>query len=170
MAGSVSGVSFRSFENLTGGTISDTFAFADGATVRGRIDGGQGSNTLDFSAYATSVVVNLQARTATGTGGWLNIADFIGGSGTNALVAANRANTWNLTGDDSGNIGGSVLFQGFANLKGGTLADAFNLLGGDWSGLLDGAAGKDTSVLGAAALPIFSETNPQFDVLQKPFG
>jgi predicted NBD/HSP70 family sugar kinase len=33
-----------------------------------------------------------------------------------------------------------------------------------------GAAGKDTSVLGAAALPIFSETNPQFDVLQKPFA
>ncbi|TPJ19414.1 ROK family transcriptional regulator [Mesorhizobium sp. B2-7-2] len=33
-----------------------------------------------------------------------------------------------------------------------------------------GAAGKDTSVLGAAALPIFSETNPQFDVLQKPVG
>jgi predicted NBD/HSP70 family sugar kinase len=33
-----------------------------------------------------------------------------------------------------------------------------------------GAAGKDTSVLGAAALPIFSETNPQFDVLQKPLG
>ena len=35
-------------------------------------------------------------------------------------------------------------------------------------GVLVGAAGKDTSVLGAAALPIFSETNPQFDVLQKP--
>jgi predicted NBD/HSP70 family sugar kinase len=33
-----------------------------------------------------------------------------------------------------------------------------------------GAAGKDTSVLGAAALPIFSETNPRFDVLQKPFA
>lgn len=34
--------------------------------------------------------------------------------------------------------------------------------------VLIGAAGKDTSVLGAAALPIFGETNPQFDVLQKP--
>ncbi len=34
--------------------------------------------------------------------------------------------------------------------------------------VLVGAAGKDTAVLGAAALPIFSETNPQFDVLQKP--
>jgi hypothetical protein len=31
-----------------------------------------------------------------------------------------------------------------------------------------GAAGKDSSVLGAAALPIFSETNPRFEVLQKP--
>jgi predicted NBD/HSP70 family sugar kinase len=36
--------------------------------------------------------------------------------------------------------------------------------------VLIGAAGKDTSVLGAAALPIFSETNPQFDVLQKPLS
>jgi len=36
--------------------------------------------------------------------------------------------------------------------------------------VLIGAAGKDTSVLGAAALPIFSGTSPQFDVLQKPLG
>jgi predicted NBD/HSP70 family sugar kinase len=33
-----------------------------------------------------------------------------------------------------------------------------------------GATGKDTAILGAAALPIFSETNPQFDVLQKPLA
>ncbi|WP_064684598.1 ROK family transcriptional regulator [Rhizobium bangladeshense] len=31
-----------------------------------------------------------------------------------------------------------------------------------------GMTGKDTAILGAAALPIFSETNPRFDVLQKP--
>ena len=30
--------------------------------------------------------------------------------------------------------------------------------------------GKDTAILGAAALPVFSETNPQFDVLQKKVG
>ncbi|MBB4066090.1 ROK family transcriptional regulator [Gellertiella hungarica] len=30
-----------------------------------------------------------------------------------------------------------------------------------------GATGKDTAILGAAALPVFSQTNPQFDVLQK---
>lgn len=32
-----------------------------------------------------------------------------------------------------------------------------------------GATGNETAILGAAALPVFSETNPQFDVLQKPF-
>ena len=31
-----------------------------------------------------------------------------------------------------------------------------------------GAAGRETSALGAAALPIFDEINPQFDVLLKP--
>ena len=34
--------------------------------------------------------------------------------------------------------------------------------------VLVGAAGRDTAVLGAAALPIFGEFNPQFDVLLKP--
>ncbi|MBW9113361.1 ROK family transcriptional regulator [Rhizobium cauense] len=36
--------------------------------------------------------------------------------------------------------------------------------------IIIGATGRDTALLGAAALPIFSETNPQFDVLQKPVG
>lgn len=36
--------------------------------------------------------------------------------------------------------------------------------------IMIGATGRDTAILGAAALPIFSETNPQFDVLQKPLG
>jgi hypothetical protein len=36
--------------------------------------------------------------------------------------------------------------------------------------LIIGMTGKDTAILGAAALPIFSETNPRFDVLQKPLG
>jgi predicted NBD/HSP70 family sugar kinase len=31
-----------------------------------------------------------------------------------------------------------------------------------------GAAGRDTAVLGAAALPVFGEFNPQFDALLKP--
>jgi predicted NBD/HSP70 family sugar kinase len=34
--------------------------------------------------------------------------------------------------------------------------------------ILLGAAGRESSVLGAAALPIFDEINPQFDVLLKP--
>ncbi len=36
--------------------------------------------------------------------------------------------------------------------------------------ILLGAAGRETSALGAAALPIFDEINPQFDVLLKPLN
>ena len=34
--------------------------------------------------------------------------------------------------------------------------------------VLLGATGRESSVLGAAALPIFDEINPQYDVLLKP--
>jgi len=36
--------------------------------------------------------------------------------------------------------------------------------------ILLGAVGRESSVLGAAALPIFDEINPQFNVLLKPRG
>ncbi len=40
----------------------------------------------------------------------------------------------------------------------------------DMPRVLIGAAGRETSALGAAALPIFGEINPQFDVLLKPLA
>ncbi len=40
----------------------------------------------------------------------------------------------------------------------------------DMPRVLVGAAGRETSALGAAALPIFGEINPQFDVLLKPLA
>src|SRR5262249_9946254 len=44
--------------NADGG--SDTVAFGDGASLSGGfVDGGAGTNTLDYSAYTTSVTVNL---------------------------------------------------------------------------------------------------------------
>ncbi|RMG79006.1 MAG: hypothetical protein D6712_20350, partial [Chloroflexi bacterium] len=46
--------------NLFGGNADDTFAFADGATLTGRIDGQGNSDWLDFSAYTTPVTVNIE--------------------------------------------------------------------------------------------------------------
>ncbi len=50
---------FVTTQNLTGGTNSDSFVFTDGVGVSGVIDGGTGTDTLNYSAYTTAVSVNL---------------------------------------------------------------------------------------------------------------
>lgn len=147
-AGTVDAVSFSSFENLTGGSANDTFAFAAGVRMKGKIDGGAGVDTLDFSAYTSSFSANLQTKTATGMAGWLNMEGFVGGSGLNAITAPSKVNVWTFTGVGTGTITGGFSFQNFQNLFGGALADLFNFSGGagDWTGLLDGGAGIDTLV------------------------
>jgi len=57
--GNVPGYSFQSFENLTGGSSDDGFVFPNGVSVGGVVNGGAGSNTLDFSAYTTALTVDM---------------------------------------------------------------------------------------------------------------
>ncbi len=65
-AGTLNGtLSFSNVENLTGGGGADTFNLNAGQRVSGKIDGGAGSNTLDYAAYTTAVTVNLQSNAAT---------------------------------------------------------------------------------------------------------
>jgi hypothetical protein len=74
-------VAFSQVGSLTAGAGGDTFHFADGATLSGDLSG-RGSDTLDYSAYTTSVVVDLQTGQATGVGGSVSgIGTVIGGSG-----------------------------------------------------------------------------------------
>jgi Ca2+-binding RTX toxin-like protein len=119
-AGSIGGVSFTGFENLTGGAGEDTFVFADGGSISGVIDGGGGTNTLDYSAYTADVTVDLEAGTATGTGGVSNIQNVTGGEGSDTLAGDSAANIL---------IGGA----GDDMLTGGAGADT-----------VDGGAGSDT--------------------------
>jgi len=53
------GLAFTGTENLTGNASADVFAFTNGASVGGVIDGGAGSDTLDYSAFTTALAVNL---------------------------------------------------------------------------------------------------------------
>jgi hypothetical protein len=82
----VADVAFTSFENLRGGSAADTFAFQPGGGVSGRIDGGGGTNTLDYSAYVGDIVVDLARGTANGTGGVAGIANVTGSQGNDILV------------------------------------------------------------------------------------
>lgn len=75
--GSVNGVTFRNFQNLIGGTESDTFIFSNGARIAGIIDGGPGFDTLNYLAYTTPATVDLLAHMATGTNGVFNIENVL---------------------------------------------------------------------------------------------
>jgi hypothetical protein len=108
-AGSVNGLTFSSFENLTGGTGPDQFVFRPGGSISGSIDGGGGTNTLDYSNLPGPVAVNLQTATATGVGGtFRNVSQFIGGGGPNTVVGPNSVSSWVLAGLNAVTVGGGT--------------------------------------------------------------
>ncbi len=146
-AGTLNGTTpFTGFGYLIGGSGSDDFVFTGStASVSGSIDGGGGSNTLDFSARGTGVTVNLATDRATGIGkGWKNIAAAVG-SNTSTLVGANMSNVWNITGANTGTVNGTFAFAGFQNLTGGSGNDSFTFQpGASLTGNLNGGAGNNT--------------------------
>jgi hypothetical protein len=122
---------FTGVQNLAGLSGADTYVFSDGAGVSGNIadDGAVagGSNTLNYAAYTTTVVVDLQTHKGTGVGGSiLDIQNVTGGNGgpagTYNLLIGNGGNT--LTG---GTGRRNILVAGGA---------ASTLIGGDQEDLL----------------------------------
>lgn len=135
--GNVTGISaFSGIENLTGNTQDDSFVFADGSSISGVVDGATGSDSVDQSAQSGIVTVTL------GGSGFTNIESFTGNGGNSTLVGDNIANTWSITGVDSGTVG-TVAFSNFSNLQGGTNDDSFVITGGSLSGVANGGAGSD---------------------------
>ena len=81
-AGNVSEFNFSAFQNLKGGAGHDIFVFGTGGSLDGNIDGGPGSNGINYSADASPATVDLQTGQATGLGGsFTNIQSFTGNTG-----------------------------------------------------------------------------------------
>jgi Ca2+-binding RTX toxin-like protein len=155
-AGNLNGNSFTNIENLDGGPDADSFSFANGAGVAGTVDGNGGTDTLDYSAYASGnpVTLDLQNSTATSIGGIDDIEAFIGGAGSDTLIGPDSANTWNLTAANFGTVAG-VAFFWVENLTGGATADRFVLATGvGVSGIITGGRGHDTLDYTARSTPV----------------
>jgi Ca2+-binding RTX toxin-like protein len=136
---------FSGVENITGGTANDRFRFFNGKSISGNIDGGDGTDILDYENYSTKVKVNATTHFATGTGGIDNIEGFIDpGATTLALIGvSNGPNVWHITGTNSGTVNGFA-FSDMPNLKGGSGIDMFVFsTGGTITGTIDGSAGAD---------------------------
>jgi hypothetical protein len=109
-------VKFVSMQNLIGGSANDTFDFKTGGSLAGKIDGGAGTNTLDYSAFLGDVTVDLPLGLATAVAkGILNIQNVNGSQGNDLIVGDANANV--LRGGTGRNIiigggGGDQIFGG----------------------------------------------------------
>ncbi|MBD2744473.1 filamentous hemagglutinin N-terminal domain-containing protein [Coleofasciculus sp. FACHB-1120] len=159
-SGNVNGAnSFTNIQNLTGGSIDDSFKFTNNGYISGNIDGVNTTDTLDYSDYTNPVTVTLGTNnqiTAIGVGGILiSIENLVGGTGNSTLIGANTANTWNITDNNSGDVNGGVAFSGFQNLTGGGDTDNFVFSDGkNISGIIDGKQGFDTVNYSAYNTPV----------------
>jgi hypothetical protein len=122
-AGTLDGtVAFTGMESLIGGSAGNTFQFHTGGSLAGTINGGGGTNTLDYSAYQGDILVDLLLNNANLVGqGVSNMANVIGSQGNSLIVG--DANTTSLVGGTGRNvlIGGG----GTETITGG---GGFNLL------------------------------------------
>ena len=93
--------------NLAGGSGDDTFVFVPSVALNGTIDGGAGTDTLDYGAYTTPVTVSMATGSATdvrggATGSVSNVENFTGGTGANYVVGNDEDNV--LIGGSSDDI------------------------------------------------------------------
>ena len=150
-SGVVNTVSFLGMENLTGGTSVDRFFMYDGGSVIGTINGGSNPtgqrDHLNYAAVTSPVAIDLATNGYTNVGLISGIEEVVGTAGSSDLIrGGNVANTWSLTGIDTGTVG-SLRFVDIENLTGGILADSFSLVaGGSVRGTMRGGLGVDTLV------------------------
>ena len=123
-------LTYSAIERLTGGNAADTFIFANGATHDGSINGGAGTDLLDYQAYTSSVTVDLFAGTATGVSGTVsNMENVNGGSADDSLTGNGVDNVLN------GYAGNDTIYG---------LGGNDTLIGGNGNDQLYGGAGNDT--------------------------
>jgi acrosin len=151
-SGNLGTVSFTSVGNLSGGTGPDTFSLSGNSGLTGSIDGGAGTDTLDWSAFTSSRQVTLTGpgnvdglagTEASIAGGFTNIDSLRGGTGSDTLTGRDAAATWQVGATDVYTSGNSLSFSSFENLVGGAASDTFQISGKPTANV-SGGAGADT--------------------------
>ncbi len=139
---------FKNFKNLTGGNQKDIFSFESIGGITGLVDGGEQHDIVDVSKSVNANIVITAENTVSG---YRNIEKYIGNNTTSTITGDNQNNNWIIK-NNSGTINGSIEFEQFANLVGGSGEDAFSLTNSILSGDIDGAGGADTFTLSGSAI------------------
>ena len=143
---SLGGVSLYGFNNLVGGAGNDLFKFSAGVSFIGSIDGGGGTNTIDQSAYTTTITADYTTGTITGVGGtFANIGVVKGGTAANTLKGPAANANFTITATNAGSINGVATYSNFGTLIGGAGNDSFKFATtGALNGAIDGGGGSNT--------------------------
>ena len=141
-AGTVLASVGSSMAKIVGSSGDDQFIMGKGASFSGVVDGGLGSDTLDYRSYGKGVSVYLDWRSAaTGTGGIANMDNVFGTKFSDRLFGGAGANQlYSFNGNDT------VIGQGGNDV----------MVAGNGNNLLVGSAGTDYIKSGNGKSTIFS--------------
>ncbi len=134
--------------NISGGAGDDLVRFANGANLDAgfTIDGGIGSDEVNYSAHTTTVSVQANS--------FLNIEAIVGGSGAgknDVINGGSGVDVFTVTDADQGTVNG-IAFSSFEVINAGSGNDSISFIGtGKLTGLVSGGAGSDT--LNLSGLP-----------------
>ncbi len=161
--GLLSGINFTGVENLTGGTADDRFVFSSAGAVSGAINGGTGSNELNYGSWQSAVVVDLAQKKSTNVGSFAAIQKFVAGtSSADRMIGEDNSNSWTISGINQGVVD-TLVFESIEQLAGGTGTDNFILSGGSVSSV-EGGTGTD-GLFGDAVTNVWNVTGPDAGTL-----
>ncbi|MFB3076904.1 MAG: DUF4347 domain-containing protein, partial [Lysobacterales bacterium] len=130
----------KNVAKLVGGSADNTFAFEIQASFAGTLDGGTGvTNSLDYSAYTTPVIVDFAAGTATATGGIINMNRVVAGNSTLSVIGTVAGEETVAYSDDKGVIASLFGLVGLASIEGTTGNDT--LEGNIGNNIINGKSG-----------------------------
>ena len=159
-AGSVSNVAgFSNIQSIVGGTGIDEITFSQDGYVESLIDGGGGLDSLDILKLTSNISI-LLTKELSSTPDTLNVVNVetiqANTNKNNTLFGANAANTWIISGTNSGSVAptnnaeidNTTRFSGFANILGGNLDDTFVIISaGKITGEIDGGGHQNSDVV-----------------------
>jgi autotransporter-associated beta strand protein len=131
--GTLGAIGFADIENLVGGSGTDVFKFQTGGSLAGTLDGGSGTNALDYSAYKGGVTVDLPLHLASlvnqrAANSVFNVQNVTGSQGNDLLVGDANVNVF------LGGTGRNVLIGGAAgDTLDAHLSSGDNILIGGWT-------------------------------------
>ena len=159
-AGSVSNVAgFSNIQSIVGGTGIDEITFSQDGYVESLIDGGGGLDSLDILKLTSNISI-LLTKELSSTPDTLNVVNVetiqANTNKNNTLFGANAANTWIISGTNSGSVAptnnaeieNTTRFSGFANINGGNNDDIFKVTaGGVITDRIDGGGHQNSDVV-----------------------